>query len=275
MFLNKFNKIVFTPTDFPEPVVPAISKWGSCCKLIFDACPEISLPTQNSREVSSFCLNSFIIEYKDTICLFGFGISIPIVDLPSITSTTLTLLTARDLARSFAIFETWLAFVPGARLISNLVITGPGKLFSTLPSIPNSRSLIVRFSDKSFRYSSVTSVDISSFWSSKSIKSSLWTGFSTTFFFTSLGLALIDFDGVGSGEVSIGSSLTSGTAVSSLSLLLGDKNDLSALTISEKTKYWTNKKNINEIVPSHIFGRKSDIDSIRFKPALPPLFISK
>ena len=85
------------------------------------------------------------------------------VDLPSITSTTLTLLTARDLARSFAIFETWLAFVPGARLISNLVITGPGKLFSTLPSIPNSRSLIVRFSDKSFRYSSVTSVDISSF----------------------------------------------------------------------------------------------------------------
>ena len=45
------------------------------------------------------------------------------------------------------------------------------------------------------------------------------------------------FDGVGSGEVSIGSSLTSGTAVSSLSLLLGDKNDLSALTISEKTKY--------------------------------------
>ncbi len=48
---------------------------------------------------------------------------------------------------------------------------------------------------------------------------------------------LIDFDGVGSGEVSIGSSLTSGTVVSSLSLLLGDKNDLSALTIFEKTKY--------------------------------------
>ena len=123
----------------------------------------MSLPTQNSKEVSSFCLNFFIIEYNETICLFGFGISIPIVDLPSITSTTLTLLTARDLARSFAIFETWLAFVPGARLISNLVITGPGKLFSTLPSIPNSLSLIVRFSDKSFRYSSVTSVDISSF----------------------------------------------------------------------------------------------------------------
>ena len=53
------------------------------------------------------------------------------VDLPSITSTTLTLLTARDLARSLAMLETWDALVPGARLSSNLVITGPGKLSST------------------------------------------------------------------------------------------------------------------------------------------------
>ena len=104
-----------------------------------------------------------VIEYKDTICLFGFGISIPIVDLPSITSTTLTLLTARDLARSFAIFETWLAFVPGARLISNLVITGPGNEPSTLPSIPNSRSLATRLSDRSSKYSLVTVDDSSTF----------------------------------------------------------------------------------------------------------------
>ena len=52
--------------------------------------------------------------------------------------SVMTLLTARDRARSLAIFVTWLALVPGARLISNLVITGPGNEPSTLPSIPNS-----------------------------------------------------------------------------------------------------------------------------------------
>ena len=87
-----------------------------------------------------------MLEYRVTTFLFGFGISIPIEDLPSITSTTLTLLTANDLAKSLAIFDTWLAFVPGARLISNLVITGPGKDPSTLPSMPNSYNLFTKFS---------------------------------------------------------------------------------------------------------------------------------
>ena len=72
----------------------------------------------------------------------------PIEDLPSITSTTLTLFTASDLAKSLAILETCDALVPGAKLISNLVITGPGKASSTLPSMPNSSSLLTKFSDK-------------------------------------------------------------------------------------------------------------------------------
>ena len=49
-----------------------------------------------------------------TILRFVFGISIPTYDLPSITSTTLTLLTERDLAISWAIPVILLAFVPGA-----------------------------------------------------------------------------------------------------------------------------------------------------------------
>ena len=106
MFLNKFNNIVLTPTDLPEPVVPAISKCGICCKSIFAVSPAISLPIQNSSGFKLSELCSWILENNVTVFLFGLGISIPIEDLPSITSTTLTLLTARDLAKSLAILET-------------------------------------------------------------------------------------------------------------------------------------------------------------------------
>ena len=61
---------------------------------------------QNSRGLSDSLECSCNAEYKVTTFLFGFGISIPIDDFPSITSTTLTLLTAKDLARSLAIFVT-------------------------------------------------------------------------------------------------------------------------------------------------------------------------
>ena len=49
-----------------------------------------------------------------TIFLFVLGISMPTYDLPSITSTTLTLLTDKDLAISCAMLVILLAFVPGA-----------------------------------------------------------------------------------------------------------------------------------------------------------------
>ena len=54
------------------------------------------------------------ISVKRTIFLFVLGISTPTTDLPSITSTTRTLLTARDLAISWAMLVILLAFVPGA-----------------------------------------------------------------------------------------------------------------------------------------------------------------
>ena len=57
------------------------------------------------------------------------------------TSTTRTLLTAKDLAISCAMFVILLAFVPGAGCISNLVTTGPGRTDTTFASTPNSSSL--------------------------------------------------------------------------------------------------------------------------------------
>ena len=54
------------------------------------------------------------ISVRRTIFLLVFGISTPMTDFPSITSTTLTLITDKDLAISCAIFVISLALVPGA-----------------------------------------------------------------------------------------------------------------------------------------------------------------
>ena len=60
-----------------------------------------------------------------TICLFSFGISIPITFLPGMTSTTLTFVTDKALARSLDKFVIFPAFTPASGSSSNMVITGP------------------------------------------------------------------------------------------------------------------------------------------------------
>src|SRR5690606_22136477 len=70
------------------------------------------------------------------------GISIPTVVLPGMTSTTRTLITASDRARSFARLEILLTLTPGAGWISKRVMTGPGWTFSTSASTPKSFNLI-------------------------------------------------------------------------------------------------------------------------------------
>ena len=137
------------PTDFPEPVVPATSRWGIFSKLTTTALPAISFPRARDKCDFEFSkAEDARISFNRTIFLFVFGISMPTTDLPSITSTTLTLLTARDLAISWAMFVILFAFVPGAGWISNLVTTGPGKTETTSASIPNSSNLISSSSDR-------------------------------------------------------------------------------------------------------------------------------
>ncbi len=66
----------------------------------------------------------------------------PITDLPGITSTTRTLITARERARSFARFVMRLTLMPGAGCTSKRVITGPGRTSITSTSMPKSWSFI-------------------------------------------------------------------------------------------------------------------------------------
>ncbi len=71
---------------------------------------------------------------------FSFGISSPTNDLPGITSTTRTLTTDSERARSFARLEIWLTLTPGAGSSSNRVIIGPGETDFTSTSTPKSLS---------------------------------------------------------------------------------------------------------------------------------------
>ena len=70
----------------------------------------------------------------------SFGISIPTTDLPGITSTIRTLITASERARSFTRPLMRLTLRPGAGWISNRVTTGPGNTDTTSASMPKSFS---------------------------------------------------------------------------------------------------------------------------------------
>ena len=129
------------PTDLPDPVVPATNRWGIFAKSTTTDLPAMSCPNaRESGDVEFLKALDERISLNRTIFLLVFGISIPTTDFPSITSTTLTLLTARERAISWEILVILLAFVPGAGWISNLVTTGPGKTDTTFASTPNSSS---------------------------------------------------------------------------------------------------------------------------------------
>ena len=92
--------------------------------LSLDLAPSNSSDTNKSR--------------SETISRSWFGISKPITDLPSIISTTRTLVTDKPRAKSFAKPVIRLPFTPAARRNSKRVITGPGKTASTSTEIPKS-----------------------------------------------------------------------------------------------------------------------------------------
>jgi len=119
--------IALSPTDLPEPVVPATNKWGIFDKSITTGNPPISFPRHMlNMEVFSSKVFDATTSLSLTISRSSFGISRPITDFPGMTSTIRTLIADNALARSLARFEILLTLTPGARSSSNRVITGPG-----------------------------------------------------------------------------------------------------------------------------------------------------
>ena len=205
---NKLNNIALTPTDFPEPVVPATSKCGIFARSTTTDLPAISCPSASVKlEVEVLKAFDERISVSLTIFLLVLGISIPTTDLPSITSTTLTELTDNDLAISWAMFVILLALVPGAGCISKRVTTGPGRTVSTEASIPNSSSFVSSNRANSFNSASdkddPSSRALSSNWVLgifvffSTVLTWSWVGASTSFNFVSV-LISCCFEGIGS-----------------------------------------------------------------------------
>ncbi|MNZ88153.1 hypothetical protein D3C78_1070360 [compost metagenome] len=118
--LNRIDRIMaLTPTDLPEPVVPATSRCGIFARSVMTGLPPMSWP--RARVTGDLKLSYSGVDNtseKRTICRSSLGISIPTVVLPGITSTTRTLVTARERARSLARLAMRLTLTPAAGWIS-------------------------------------------------------------------------------------------------------------------------------------------------------------
>ena len=147
--LHKMLKsMALTPIDLPDPVVPATRRWGILAISVTTVEPPISLPKAKVRgERDSWKLGDAITSFNCTISRCSFGISIPTTDFPGMTSTMRTLMTASDLARSFARLLIFCTLTPAAGCSSKRVITGPGKTLTTSASTPKSASLSSNWRD--------------------------------------------------------------------------------------------------------------------------------
>ena len=129
--------IVLIQTDFPDPVVPAISKWGIEDKSPTIGTPEILFPRAIGNLISLFLKSGLVkISLKYTFSLELLGSSIPTVLLPGIVailadSELVFLAISSD---KLIILET---FTPAAGSNSLSVTTGPWLIFLIFPFTPN------------------------------------------------------------------------------------------------------------------------------------------
>ncbi|SCV65228.1 hypothetical protein ANAPH2_01196 [Anaplasma phagocytophilum] len=122
---NNDRIMVFIPTDFPEPVVPAINRWGIFVKSPTTGSPSIPLPKMigNFRSRSKYSLLS-IRSRSTTIFLLRFGNSMPITFLPGTTEILVdSALIDRAISSDKPIIRE--DFVPAEGSNSYRVTTGP------------------------------------------------------------------------------------------------------------------------------------------------------
>ena len=128
-------------TDFPDPVVPAMRRWGIEDRSPTIGLPEIFLPRAMGNFTSLFLKSELLkISLKYTFSLVLFGSSIPTVLLPGIVairadSELVFLAISSD---RFIILET---LTPAAGSNSFRVTTGPWLTFFIFPFTPKSNKI--------------------------------------------------------------------------------------------------------------------------------------
>ncbi len=123
-------------TDLPEPVVPAISRWGILARLATIGSPPISLPSASGRRMLVSPKSRLErISRSTTFSRWALGSSIPITERPG-TVDTRALSADIERAISSASPITRLALRPGAGSSSYIVTTGPGRTLTISPFTP-------------------------------------------------------------------------------------------------------------------------------------------
>ena len=123
-------------TDLPEPVVPAIRRWGILARFATIGSPPISLPkASGSRMLLSPKSRAERISRSTTFSRCAFGSSIPITVRPGTVDTRAD---SADMLRAMSSASpiTRDAFNPGAGSSSYMVTTGPGRTETISPFTP-------------------------------------------------------------------------------------------------------------------------------------------
>ena len=138
--------IVFTQTDFPEPVAPAISRCGIFARSATTGRPSRSSPNAIGSEARAVWYSRVSISLRNqTSSAVGLGTSTPTAPRPGIGATMRILCARIARARSLARFANCLTFTPDDGSISNCVTTGPVVRFISVPSTRNVRSASISF----------------------------------------------------------------------------------------------------------------------------------
>jgi len=141
-------------TLLPEPVVPAMSRWGIRVRSAMTGIPVMSSPSAMGSRCFAWAKASLsTASRRVTASRSALGISIPMAALPGMGATMRTLWAFRARARSSARLAILLILTPGAGSSSYIVMTGPGLTSATLPSTPKSASFLSRSLALSMRLS--------------------------------------------------------------------------------------------------------------------------
>ena len=118
--LNSSDKIMaFTPTDLPDPVVPATKRCGALARSVTTGWPVMSCPSARvSLDLLSANTGELNTSLRRIICRLGLGSSKPMQVLPGMVSTTRMAATPSERARSFSRLITELPRTPTSGSIS-------------------------------------------------------------------------------------------------------------------------------------------------------------
>ena len=149
--------MALSATLLPEPVVPAMSRWGIFVKSATTGVPTKLTPKAIGRRKDDSRKESLSsTSLRKTCSLFRLGISMPITDLPGIGARMRILGAISAKARSSDRLTILLILTPGAGSNSYMVITGPGITSTTRPSTPKSDNFFSRMRELVTRESRFT-----------------------------------------------------------------------------------------------------------------------